>query len=384
MPRLLIVVNIPRFFVSHRLPLALAARRAGYEVHVASSEASGGQHDSASLARIRAEGLPFHALPLAQHGTNPLDEGRLLATFIGLYRRLQPDLLHHVSLKPVLYGGLAARLLGLPSVGAMSGLGYVFIGPGWKPRLLRSAIQPALRLALGSSQSRMIFQNADDLARFVALGYIHPQRAALIRGSGVDLERFRPAPAPPDGLPIVLFAGRLMWPKGLGAFVGAARALRGRARFVVVGYAEATSPSAVPIEQLCAWADEGLIEYWGARDDMPAVYAQASVVCLPSTYGEGVPKVLIEAAACGLPLLTTDTPGCRDICRHESSGLLVPPHDQQALNAALLRLLDDPALRARLGTGARTLAEAEFGQERIISQTLALYAALLGADPEQV
>jgi len=377
MPRLLIVVNIPRFFVSHRLPLALAARAAGYEVHIASSEATAGQHDAASLARIRAEGLPFHPLPLAQHGTNPLAEVGLLAAFIGLYRRLHPDLLHHVSLKPVLYGGLAARLLGLPAVGAMSGLGYVFIGAGWKPRLLRMAVHPALRLALGGARARMIFQNADDLARFVQLGYIRPDQAALVRGSGVDLARFVPPPAPPAGLPVVLFAGRLMWPKGLGAFVEAARALRGRARFVVVGYAEATSPSAVPAEQLRTWADEGLIEYWGARDDMPAVYAQASVVCLPSTYGEGVPKVLIEAAACGLPLLTTDTPGCRDICRHDSSGLLVPPHNQQALNAALGRLLDDAELRTRLGAGARALAEAEFGQERIIAQTLALYEALL-------
>ena len=379
MPRLLIVVNIPRFFVSHRLPLALAARGAGYDVHVASSEDTAGQHDAASLARMRAEGLPFHPLPLAQHGTNPLREAGLLAAFFGLYRRLRPDLLHHVSLKPVLYGGLAARLLGLPAVGAMSGLGYVFIGSGWKPRLLQMLIHPALRLALDRPKSRMIFQNADDLARFVALGYIQSQQAALIRGSGVDLERFRPVPAPPEGPPIVLFAGRLMWPKGLGAFVEAARALRGRARFVVVGYVEATSPSAVPTRQLQAWADEGLVEYWGARDDMPAVYAQASLVCLPSTYGEGVPKVLIEAAACGLPLLTTDTPGCRDICQHESSGLLVPPHDQAALNAALLRLVDDPALRVRLGAGARALAEAEFGQERIIGQTLALYDSLLQA-----
>jgi len=381
MPRLLIVVNIPRFFVSHRLPLALAARDAGYDVHIASSEASAGQHDAASLARIAAEGLPFHALPLAQHGTNPLAEARLLAAFVQLYRRLRPDLLHHVSLKAVLYGGLAARLLGLRAIGAMSGLGYVFIGPGWKPRLLRMAIHPTLRLALGGAQSRMIFQNADDLARFVQLGYIRPAQAALIRGSGVDLGRFAPQAAPPAGLPIVLFAGRLMWPKGLGAFVEAARALRGRARFVVVGYAEASSPSAVPSEQLRAWADEGLIEHWGARDDMPAVYGQASIVCLPSTYGEGVPKVLIEAAACGLPLLTTDTPGCRDICQHDISGLLVPPHDQSALNAALLRLQDDAALRTRLGAGARTLAEAEFGQARILEQTLGLYATLLAADP---
>lgn len=373
MTRLLYVVNIARFFVSHRLPLALAARAEGYEVHIATAE-----EDAEQVARIREAGFPFHPLPLSQHGTNPLAELRALAALAALYRQLKPHLVHHVSIKPVLYGGLAARAVGVPAVvGAMSGLGYVFIGDGFKPRLLRLLAQFPLRWALGGARSCMIFQNEEDRARFVAMGLIPMARTALIRGSGVDVARFAPQPEPP-GLPMVLFAGRLMWKKGLGLFAQAAEQLRGRARFVVVGYAEPTSPDNVPIAQLEAWARDGLIEWWGKREDMPSVFAASHLVCLPSSYGEGVPKVLIEAAACGRPIVTTDTPGCRDIARHGDNGLLVPKDDLPALVSALDRLISDPALRQRMGARGRDIAMAEFSLERVARETLALYRALLG------
>jgi glycosyltransferase involved in cell wall biosynthesis len=370
--RVLYVVNIPRFFVSHRLPLALAARAAGYEVQVATAAA-----DRASIARIEAAGLPFHPLPLSQHGTRPHTELATLAALLGLYRRLRPQVVHQVSIKPVLYGGLAARLAGVPAVvSAMSGLGYVFVDDSRRARLLRGLAQPLLRLALAGPQTRLILQNPDDLERCVSLGLIDRERAVLIRGSGVDLAQFAPQPAPP-GLPVVLFAGRLMWQKGPGAFVAAARQLQGRARFVIAGYTEPTSPGAVPADTLAQWQQQGLVELWGQRDDMPQVFAAAHIVCLPSTYGEGVPRVLIEAAACARPIVTTDTPGCREIVRHEYNGLLVPPGDAAALTAALARLIDDAALRQRLGAQGRTLAAAEFSLDQVVQSTLALYAALL-------
>ena len=372
MPRLLYFVNIPRFFVTHRLPLAQAAQAAGYEVHITTSS-----YDTENVARIQASGLTYHPLPMSQHGTNPLDEVKALQSIANLYRKLKPDIVHQVSIKPVLYGGLVAHRVRIPAlVSAMSGLGYVFIGPGTKPRLLRLLITPLLKTALAHRNSRMIFQNPDDQARFINLGLIDPARTVLIRGSGVDTDVFVPQPEF-DDTPVVMFAGRLLWPKGLGEFVEAARRLKGQARFVIVGYPEATSPDSVPLEQLETWQREGLIEWWGKRDDMPRVYAQAHIVCLPSTYGEGVPKVLIEAAACGRPLVTTDTPGCREIARDGRNALLVPPYDVKALTAALERLIHDGDLRRSLGARGRQIATAEFSLSMVNTATLGVYEDLL-------
>jgi glycosyltransferase involved in cell wall biosynthesis len=379
-PRLLYVVNIPRFFVSHRLPLALASREAGYDVHVATSSA-----DEASIAQIHEAGLPFHPLPLSQHGTNPLAEVRTLWALIRLYRTLQPDLIHHVSIKPVIYGGIANKFAGhRANISAMSGLGYVFIGEGAKPTLLRQIVRPLFRYALSGKMTRMIFQNPDDQERFIKMGLIASERTALIRGSGVDMTQFQPTPEPTledEGLPVVLFAGRLMWKKGVGAFVDVAKRLKNKARFVVVGYAEATSPDNVPPEKLRAWADEGIIEWWGKRDDMPEVFAQAHIVVLPSTYGEGVPKVLIEASACGRAIVTTNTAGCREIVRHEENGLLVTPSEGEAfisdLTQATQRLIDDSATRQRMGQAGRHIASEEFSLAHVVAQTFALYEALL-------
>lgn len=379
MTRLLYVVNIPRFFVSHRLPLALAAQAAGYDVHVATSDA-----DTASIARIHAAGLPFHPLPLAQHGLNLLAEARTLTALVSLYRTLQPDLVHHVSIKPVLYGGIAARLAGVPAVvSAMSGLGYVFIGNDRRRRLLRAGVLPLMRLALAGRGTRMVFQNPDDLARFVRLGMIAADKTTLIRGSGVDTDEFIPQPEH-EGLPVILFAGRLMWPKGLGIFVEAARALRGQARFVVAGYAEATSPDTVPLSQLTAWADEGLIEWWGKRDDMPQVMAQAQVVTLPSIYGEGVPRVLIEAAASGRAIVTTDTPGCREIVGDGVNGWLVPPGDAAAFTQAVRFLIENPDQRQQMGAAGRTRVLNDFSLVQVNAAMLALYHDLLDHRPGRV
>lgn len=373
MARLLYTVNIPRFFVSHRMSLALAAAREGYDVHVATSG-----DDKEYVARIAAAGLPFHPLPIAQHGTRPLEEAKALVATARVYRRLRPDIVHHVSIKPVLYGGIAARVAGIRAVvGAMSGLGFVFVDASPKARLIRAVTRPLLGFALGHPNSRMIFQNVEDRRIFTQMGLVRGRTAVLIRGSGVDTTVFSPS-AEPQGKPVVLFAGRLMWQKGVHAFIDAARLLRDKARFVIAGFAEPTSPGAVPEHQLAAWAAENLIEWWGRCDDMPRIFAQCHVVCLPTRYGEGVPKVLIEAAACGRAIVATDIAGCREIVRHGYTGLLTPPGDQQALVAALDRLLGDPLLRRRLGQGGRELAAQEFSLRLVIEQTLDVYRQLLG------
>ncbi len=372
MPRLLFVVNIPRFFVSHRLPLALAAKDAGYDVHVATSDS-----DADSIEKIHADGLPFHPLPLSQHGTSLRTEIKTLSALIRLYRTLKPDIVHHVSIKPVIYGGIAARLTGVPAiVSAMSGLGYVFIGESAKQKMLRQIVKPAFKIALSGQNTRMIFQNPDDQQRFIHMGVIQSEKTVLIRGSGVDTQIFTPQPEA-DGLPVILFAGRLMWQKGMGEFVQAAEKLRGQARFVIAGYAEPTSPTAVPTAQLQAWQQTGLVELLGNRSDMPQVFAMAHIVCLPSTYGEGVPKVLIEAAACARPIVTTDTPGCRDIVRHNENGLLIPSGDTAALITALQTLLQDKALRQQFGSHGRHRVEQDFSLEKVVQATFAVYHQLL-------
>jgi glycosyltransferase involved in cell wall biosynthesis len=374
--KLLYVVNIPRFFISHRLPLALAARDAGYEVHVATSD-----HDGPNLDRIREAGLQLHPIPLAQHGRRPLDEIRTLSALLRLYRRLDPDIVHHVTIKPVLYGGLAARLTGRRAVvAAMSGLGRTFRDETGGTRRPGRILLAVMRRALPPTTTHVLVQNEDDLAVLLDLELTRPDRSSVIRGSGVDLASFSPQPAP-SGRPVVLYAGRLMWQKGLGAFVAAARSLGEAARFAVAGYSEDGSPDAVPVAQVEEWAREGTVEWLGPRDDMPRVLNDAAIVVLPTVYGEGVPKTLIEAAACGRPIVTTDTPGCRDICVDGVNGLLVPPGDQQALERAIGRLVHDPELRHRMGVEGRRIAEQSFGIDQVNARTLAIYRALLGTAP---
>ena len=372
--RLLYLVNIPRFFLTHRLALALAARDAGYEVHVATA-----QDDGENVARIRASGLRHHGLPLQQHGTSPVEEWRALRSVVALYRELRPELTHHITVKMLLYGGLAARLTGVPAlVNTVSGLGYVFSSEDRRARRLRGPVSMGYRLLLRHPNSCTIFQNPDDREHFVQRGLVSAGQARVIRGSGVDVTRFTPQPEP-GGTPRVLFVGRLLWQKGLAEFVDAARQLRAAgvaARFSIAGHGEAGNPDSVPAATLAAWQAEGLIDYLGQREDMPQVYAGAQVVCLPS-WREGVPRALIEAAACGRALVASDVPGCREIVQHEVNGLLVPSRDASALAAALRRLLDDAALRGRMGAAGRDLAQREFSLERVNAATLALYSELL-------
>lgn len=372
-PRLLYVVNIPRFFVSHRLPLALAARAAGFDVHISTSDA-----DAKAVQQITARGFPFHPLPLSQHGVNPLRELQSLLALRKLYSDLRPDLIHHVSIKPVIYGGIAARLTGgIPAIHAISGLGYLFASADLKARMLALLSQPLFQVASAGANTKMIFQNPDDRRTFLERRLVKAEKTSVIRGSGVDEEVFSPRAENTSELPVALFAGRLLWQKGLGDFVEAARRLHGKARFRVAGYEETTSPLNVPAAQLQSWHDNGLIEWLGNCDDMPAVYADSNVVCLPSTYGEGVPKVLIEAAACARACITTDTPGCREIVRHGENGLLVQPNDIDSLTNALTTLLDNADVRRTMGAKGRQLILANFTLRQVIDETIALYRAML-------
>jgi glycosyltransferase involved in cell wall biosynthesis len=379
-PRLLFVVNQTEFFLSHRLPLALAAQHEGYEVHIATPTSPG-------VTAIREKDLLHHDVPFSRRGMHPLKEAATLRALLRLYRSVRPDIVHHVTIKPVLYGSLMARLTGVPGVvNAVSGLGYVFISRGFRAILLRSVVRAAYRLALHHGNSRVIFQNRDDPGFFAQKHLIDAERAVVIKGSGVELDRFVPTPEPSDP-PVVMFASRLLRDKGVREFVEAAGTLRRsgvQARFVLVGDIDPGNPASLSTETVKGWCDESTIEWWGRRDDMPHVLAQAHIVCLPS-YREGLPKILIEAAACGRPIVATDVPGCREIVRDGENGLLVTVRNAEALSAAIKKLIEEPLLRRRMGEQGRRIAAQEFGLEQVIAETLLVYQGLLKKnDPYEI
>jgi glycosyltransferase involved in cell wall biosynthesis len=378
-PILLFVVNETYFFVSHRLPVAEAARAAGYEVHVAAPDDHVWAPEDFSIQRLIDAGFVYHRIPLSRRGTNPLQELRTLVAIFALLRRLRPTLVHLLTVKPTLYGGLSARLLGIPAVATVTGLGHAFSGTGWRLRLLRRLLLTVYRLSLGHRRARVIFQNPDDRATLVDGGVVVASQAALVRGSGVDLTQFRPRPEPADGPPLAVMAARLIWEKGVDDFAAAARLLRHRGtavRCVLVGRTHPDNPRAVPESMLRSWQTEGVLEWWGRREDMAAVYAQAAMVVLPSRYGEGIPKVLIEAAAAGRAIIATDIPGCRDIARNTENGVLVPPGDPAALAAAIAQLAGDPELRRRLGTTGRAIALDGFSDREVAQRTVEVYREL--------
>jgi len=373
-PRLLFVVTEDWYFVSHRLPLAVAALRAGYRVAVATRV-----RDHA--AQIVQAGVELIELKRWRRSSlNPLLELAAVAELVGVVRRWRPEIVHLVALKPVLYGGLAARLGGAAvRVNALAGLGFVFGQGRALARLLRPLVSLAFRWTLGGERAVTIVQNPDDRDLLLAKKLVDATHLRLIRGSGVDLQRFVDSELPP-GRPIVLLMSRMLWDKGVAEFVEAARTARAGgadARFVLVGEPDAENPAAVPRSQLQQWHDSGVVEWWGYRADTPQVLALARIVVLPSFYGEGVPKVLLEAAASGRPMIATDMPGCREVVAQGVTGLLVPPRDGVGLAAAVLQLLADPERCRQMGLRARILAESEFGIEAVTSSTLALYREVL-------
>jgi glycosyltransferase involved in cell wall biosynthesis len=371
--KILIVVNVDWYFWSHRLPLARALRASGNEVVVVAAEERGFR------PRIEAEGFRFVPLRLRRGSTNIISELRTFFDFLRVYRRERPDAIHHVSIKPILYGSIAARFAGRPAViNAVTGLGYMFL-PDVRHSILGRLTSWMYRLACAGRRTLVLCQNPEDRAALVARGIVPAERTALIRGSGVNVHDFAPS-AEPEGTPIVLISGRMLWDKGVGEFVEAARLLRARGvahRAVVVGIPDEENPNSIPESVLRSWHNDGVIEWWGLRDDMPSVMAQAAVVTLPSCYPEGVPKVLIEAAASGRAIVATDVPGCREIARQGVNADLVPPRDATRLADAIQALLADPARRAAYGQAGRQLAVAEFSEERVLADTLALYRRLL-------
>lgn len=376
-PRLLMVVNVGWFFVSHRLPIAIAAKKAGYEVHIAT--ALDPQLDQRTPQLLASHGLVLHELRLTRSGMHPFELIRAFRDLVRLYDRLRPTVVHLVALKPVLLGGMAARLRRLSRVVlAVPGRGSVFSSRGILAAARRWVVMRMYALAYRKGRSRVIVQNAEDRDYFIERRVFAAADVRLIRGSGVNVAEFLPEAEAP-GPAVVVLASRMLREKGIADFVAAADALKQRgvaARFALVGDPDPGNPHSHTREELEIWARQGAVEWWGFRADMQRVFAQSHVVCLPTYYGEGVPKVLIEAAACARPIVTTDMPGCRDIVLDGYNGLLVAPRDPGELSKALKRLIDDAQLRQEMGQHGRARAVGEFDLTAVIDNTLAIYREL--------
>lgn len=372
--KVVLFANTDWYLYNFRRSLAFALRDAGYDVLLLSPDGPYGE-------KLHALGLRWQSLPMDRRSLNPVREAFLLLHLVRLLRRERPDFVHGFTIKCAVYGSLAARLAGVGArINAVAGLGYVFTSRDGKARLLRPIVRALLKLAMGGRNARLILQNPDDVTLFEAARLVDTAHMRLIPGSGVDCSRFAPSDAgrDPAAKLRVLLPARLLWDKGIAEFIAAARQLRTEGRemdFLLAGDPDPGNPAAVPEVDLQAWADAGVVQWLGHVDDMPALFASVDMVVLPS-YREGLPKGLIEAAACALPLVTCDVPGCREVVTDGVDGLLVPVADAGALAAAIARLQDDPALSRRLGGAARAKALAQFDERIVIRRTMDVYREL--------
>jgi glycosyltransferase involved in cell wall biosynthesis len=371
--RLLLNVNVAWFFLSHRLAVARAARDAGFDVHVAGDVAS-----DEEVAAVLKEDMTFHRVHLSRGGLLPTRDLGYLAELTSVMRHVKPDLVHNITAKPIVYGTMVARALGIAGiVNAVSGLGYSFSG-GQERWLVSRLVASAYRFALRRPGIRVIFQNTDDIETFVGARIIDPAQAILIRGSGVDLDAFAFS-SEPGGQPRVVLPARMLRDKGIVEFARAAELLRSRAiaaTFLLAGMLDEANPAGVSQHELRQLQHDTGVEWLGHVADMPALLRSVHVVCLPS-YREGLPKSLIEACAAGRAIVATDVPGCREVVNHELNGLLVRPRDTGALADALQRLLSNPTLRAKMGMAGRRKAEAEFDVAAVVRATLDVYRTIL-------
>ena len=372
--KLLYLVSEDWYFLSHRLPMARAAKKAGYEVHVATRVVDGGR-------QIRDEGFILHPLDWRRGSINPLKIGTIVTAVRRLYRELRPDIVHHVAFVPAVIGSIAALGLPIAKLNALAGLGFVFTSNKAKARLLRPLTSPLLSFLFSRPQSVVLVQNPDDKALIKHFG-IAENRIALISGSGVDVDQLTPLPEP-DAPFTVGFVGRLLYDKGVETLVQAQEILAKRGvkvRCLLAGTPDSSNPSTISENTLRRWQEHENLKLLGQIDDVRKVWAQAHVAVLPSRR-EGLPKSLLEAAACGRPLIATDVPGCREIARPDVTGLLVPPDNPAALADAIERLMKDRALRLRLGAAARETVVADFSSASVGAQIVRLYARMLEDSP---
>jgi glycosyltransferase involved in cell wall biosynthesis len=369
-PRLLYVVTEDWAFLSHRLPMARAARDAGFEVHVATRVSDG-------AAAIQAERFILHPIPFARGSLSPVATFSTIAALRRVHREVEPALTHHVALQACVLGMLATLGRPVACVNAFIGLGYSFISDTGKARAVRTLIGSLLRFLINRNNCVALVQNSDDMAALVALG-VTKKRIVLIPGSGVDVKRFTPL-SEPGGAATFGFVGRLLDDKGIRTLIAAHRLLRARipdARLLIAGTPDPANPASVTEAEARSWNNEAGLAWLGHVSDIAGLWATAHVAVLPSRR-EGLPLSLMEAAACGRAMIASNVPGCREIVLHEQTGLLFPVDDATALADVMARLAADRELRARCATAARKLVVERFAAELIGRQTVELYRNVL-------
>lgn len=368
--RILMVEQEPWYLLHHRLALARSLVERGHEVRVATSPLK------AEEARA-LDGIPAHRVPFRRGMTSPVSDLRSFLSLRSLYRSLDPDVLFHNGFRPVVLGSAASRSVpGAVVVNVVAGLGHGFSVDGLRARFIRRVLLTAYRRAFRRPRQAVVFENADDAETLARRGVLPDRRDVHVVPGGVDIDRFAPR-RPPPANGIVTLISRMLRTKGVEDFVRAARILRDRGvpnRIVLVGDVDPENPASIDRGRLEAWDEEGAVEWWGFRDDVEDVLDRALVVCLPSYYREGLPRILLEAAAAGRPLVGTDVPGCREVVIDGRTGVVVPVRDPARLADAIGRLVEQPELAAELGRNGRRLVEERFSNDKVN----AVYAALVG------
>lgn len=377
--RILFIINDINFFISHRLPIAIQARKQGFDVHVAAS-------DNSKKTFLFNSNFTFHPIPLSRSGKNPLNELKSILALYRLVNQIKPDILHLVTIKPVLYGGLIARILKVPAtVVAISGLGFLFTNQMLAFGLLKRGILKAYAIVFNKANVRFIFQNNEDMSIFIKNGICVKADATLVPGSGVDLSRYKYLPEPKERV-VVIMISRLLRDKGVIEYVDAIKVLKDQhvnAKFLLVGDIDYGNPAFIDKKQLDKWLKDDAIEILGFRQDIPELMAAANIIVLPS-YREGMPRVLLEAAACGRAVVTTNVPGCNSAVEHNKSGILVPAKNVTLLASAIKKLIENEELRRKMGKEGRLLAERKFSIEEVVSKHMFIYNEVLSKSIEMI
>lgn len=369
------VITEDWYFLSHRISLAQHMSKLGWEVLIATQVNSEESERAISSAGLRLVHIGINRGKLFAMG-DVLYWWRL----VRLYRQERPDVVHHVAMKPVLYGSLAAALFcHIGVINSLAGMGYLFTSTSRAVKIVRSLVMTVFRRLFSRSCVRLILQNGEDAEFFGRYMRVPERNIRLIRGAGVDIGRFRCVVHGPRERPVVVMISRMLRDKGVLELVKAAEIVRAQgvaARILFVGGIDVKNPNSFTQDEMEALNAAGVVEWVGHKADVGAIYEAADIAVLPS-YREGLPKSLLEAAACGLPIVTTDTSGCREVVASGVNGLLVPVRDVEKLAQALARLIMDPELRARMGANSRTRAETEFHSGLILDQTEKVYAELI-------
>jgi len=371
--RIVYFVSEDWYFYSHRLPVARIALKNGFRVVVVTNV-------NKHMDLIKSEGFELHPIKINRGGINPFADLKTIFELYKCYKKYKPNIVHHVAIKPVIYGTLVARIIGsIKIVNAMNGLGFVFVSEKLNAKIIRFFVLKMFRFLFNYDNLRLILQNKDDSNYFINNCLIREKRISIIRGSGVDTKKFYNRGNLNSKQPILMLASRMLWDKGVGEFVQAAREIKQlglKIRFVLVGETDLQNPESVSEAQLTEWIESKCIEYWGKKNDMNKTLNQASIICLPS-YREGLPKVLLEAASCEKPIIASNVPGCREIVLDGENGILVEPKDFNSIVEAIKFLVKNPNERIKMGKKGRKIVKDNFSEEIVADKTLLLYNEIL-------